>query len=80
MSLVDKLQTIKRRHEELGQLMAEPGLDGAQMVKLSKEYADLDPVVDTVKAYENALAEKEDLAEMMRVSWKPRRSSTNGVN
>ena len=45
--------------------MAEPGLDGAQMVKLSKEYADLDPVVDTVKAYENALAEKEDLAEMM---------------
>ena len=45
--------------------MAEPGLDGAQMVKLSKEYADLDPVVDTVNAYENALAEKEDLAEMM---------------
>jgi len=65
MSLVDKLQTIKRRHEELGQLMAEPGLDGTQMVKLSKEYADLDPVVDTVNAYENALAEKEDLAEMM---------------
>jgi len=65
MSLVDKLQTIKRRHEELGQLMAEPGLDGAQMVKLSKEYADLDPVVETVNAYENALAEKEDLAEML---------------
>ncbi len=65
MSLVDKLQTIKRRHEELAQLMGEPGLDGAQMVKLSKEYADLSPVVDTVNAYENALAEKEGLAEMM---------------
>jgi peptide chain release factor 1 len=65
MSLVDKLQTIKRRHEELGQLMGEPGIDGASMVKLSKEYADLSPVVDTVNAYESALLEKEDLAEML---------------
>lgn len=65
MSLIDKLQTIKRRHEELGGLMAQPGIDGAEMVKLSKEYADLDPVVETVNAYENALQEKEDLAEMM---------------
>jgi len=65
MSLVDKLQTIKRRHEELAQLMGEPGLDGSQMVKLSKEYADLDPVVETVNAYESALNEQEDLAEML---------------
>ena len=65
MSMTDKLQTIKRRHEELGNLMAQPGIDGGEMVKLSKEYADLDPVVETVMAYENALQEKEDLAEMM---------------
>jgi len=65
MSLTDKLQPIKRRHEELGQLMAQPGLDGQEMVKLSKEYADLDPVVEEINAYEAALAEKADLAEMM---------------
>ena len=65
MSLIDKLQTIKRRHEELGQLMSAGGLDGKEMVKLSREYADLSPVVDTVNAYEDALNEKEDLAEMM---------------
>ena len=65
MSLVDKLQTIKRRHEELGQLMSARGVEGAEMVKLSKEYADLSPVVDTVNAYESALQEKEDLAEML---------------
>ncbi len=65
MSLVDKLQTIKRRHEELGQLMAQPDIDGQEMVKLSKEYADLGPVVDTVNTYEAALQEKEDLAEML---------------
>ncbi len=45
--------------------MSAGGVSGEQMVKLSKEYADLSPVVDTVNAYENALAEKEDLAEMM---------------
>ncbi len=65
MSLFDKLQTIKRRHEELGQLMSAGGVDGQEMVKLSKEYGDLSPVVDTVNAYETALSEKEDLAEMM---------------
>lgn len=65
MSMTEKLQTIKRRHEELANLMAQPDLDGAEMVKLSKEYADLDPVVETVKAYETALQEKEDLAEML---------------
>ncbi|HPD82814.1 MAG: peptide chain release factor 1 [Alphaproteobacteria bacterium] len=65
MSLVNKLQTIKRRHEELGGLMAQPGLSGDKMVKYSKEYSDLTPVVDTIKAYEKALQEKEELAEMM---------------
>lgn len=65
MSLVNKLQTIKRRHEELGGLMAQPGLDGSEMVRLSREYAELDPVVEVVNAYEGALQEKTDLAEMM---------------
>ncbi len=66
MSLLDKLHPLKRRHEELGQLMSAGGLDGTEMVKLSKEYADLDPVVETINNYESALAEKEDLAEMMQ--------------
>jgi peptide chain release factor 1 len=65
MSLLDKLQTIKRRHEELGQLMSAGDVSGQEMVKLSREYADLSPVVDTVNAYEAAINEKEDLAEMM---------------
>ena len=50
MSLVDKLQTIKRRHEELGQLMSAGGLSGEQMVKLSREYADLNHVVEAIEA------------------------------
>lgn len=66
MSLVEKLQTIKRRHEELGGLMAQPGVAGEKMVKYSKEYSDLSPVVETINAYEKALSEKADLAEMMK--------------
>lgn len=45
--------------------MSAGDVSGMEMVKLSKEYADLTPVVDTVNAYEAALTEKEDLAEMM---------------
>lgn len=65
MALIDKLGMLKRRHEELGNLMAEPGLSGDQMVKLSKEYAELDPVVEIIGQYEQALQEKEDLADML---------------
>ncbi len=45
--------------------MSAGDVSGMEMVKLSKEYADLTPVVETVNAYEAALTEKEDLAEMM---------------
>lgn len=65
MSLIDKLQTIKRRHEELGGLMASPNLSGADMVKFSREYADLSPVVEVVNAYEAALQEQKDLKEIL---------------
>lgn len=65
MALIDKLGMLKRRHEELGELMAQPGLPGDEMVKLSKEYADLDPVIEEVNQYEQALQEKEDLQEML---------------
>lgn len=65
MALIDKLGMLKRRHEELGELMAQPGIAGDEMVKLSKEYADLDPVIEVVNQYEQALQEQEDLTEML---------------
>lgn len=65
MSLIEKLQTIKRRHDELSQLMGQSGISGAEVVKLSKEYADLSPVVETVDAYQRALNERDSLADMV---------------
>ena len=66
MSLTDKLDVLKRRYEELSQLMSQEGLSGDEMVKLAKEYADLGPVVEAAEAYESALQERADLDEMVK--------------
>ena len=65
MSLLAKLRPIKGRFEELAALMAQGGLGGEQFVKLSREYAELEPVVDVVNVYEKALQEKEDLEALI---------------
>lgn len=46
--------------------MSAGNVAGIEMVKLAKEYADLTPVVEVVNAYEGALQEKADLAEMLK--------------
>lgn len=65
MSLLDKLQHIKDRHKELADALAQEGLDSAELVKLSTEYAGMDPVVAAINSYEQALTEQEDLKEML---------------
>lgn len=65
MSLMSKLAPIKARHEELAALMSGGDVQGEEFVNLSKEYAELEPVVVTIKAYEQALQEQEDLQDML---------------
>jgi len=65
MSLVAKLQPIKARHTELADALGQAGLDPKELVKLSTEYAGLDPVVTAINTYEEALQEQDDLSEMM---------------
>ena len=65
MSLVEKLQPIKKRHTELAEALGEPGLDPKELVKLSTEYAGLHSVVAAINSYEEALQEQEDLQEML---------------
>ncbi len=61
----EKLQSIRARHEELASLMSQPDLAGDAFSKLSMEYAELSPVVEAIDEHAAAMAEKEDLAEMM---------------
>ncbi|MGB0719908.1 MAG: PCRF domain-containing protein, partial [Bdellovibrionales bacterium] len=61
----EKLATIKSRHEELAALMSAGNLSGDAFSKLSMEYAELSPIVEAIEEHQTALAEKQDLAEML---------------
>lgn len=61
MNLKAKLAPIKARHNELSSLMSAGNLGGEKFVQLSREYAELSPVVEVLDAYESALKEMEDL-------------------
>jgi peptide chain release factor 1 len=65
MSYLDKLGPIKARYDELSALMAEGGIGGDVYVKLSREFAELEPVVQTLQSYEAALKEQDDLEALL---------------
>lgn len=65
MALLQKLAPLKARYEELAALMSEGDLSGDKYVKLSTEYAELTDVVEATKAYEKALAERDDLEALL---------------
>jgi len=65
MSFQEKLQSIRGRHEELANLMSQTGLSGDEFTKLSMEYAELSPIVEAIDEHTTAIAEKDDLNEML---------------
>jgi peptide chain release factor 1 len=66
MSLQEKLASIKSRHEELASLMSAGQLAGDQFVKMSREYAELSPVVAAIDEYNKARREQQDLKELLK--------------
>src|SRR5512139_586910 len=58
----DKMATLERRHEEVAALLGTPDVINkrAEFMKLSREHAELDPLVNAWKAYQKLLA---DLAQ-----------------
>ena len=65
MDILRKLAPIEARYEELAALMAEGTVTGEKFVKMTKEYSDLGPVVETIRAYKKAIADKADLEAML---------------
>jgi peptide chain release factor 1 len=68
MEMRDKLEDIKLRFEEVGQLLQQPGVvnDMKQFTKLSKEYRDLEKVVTKYNAFlkvENNLQQAKSVLE-----------------
>ncbi|MAH04819.1 MAG: peptide chain release factor 1 [Pseudomonadota bacterium] len=65
MSLQSKLAPLKSKYEELSALMAEGNLSGEDFSRLSREYAELSPIIETIDDYEAALQGIADADEMM---------------
>ena len=62
MSLEENLDGVVARHRELAAALGRPEAAGGEdFVRLSKEYADLSPVVEAIQALRGAVAEIEDL-------------------
>ena len=63
-SILQKLEHLRDRYEEVGHLLAEPDAanDQERFRRLSKEYAELETVAHTYTAYEQAQA---DIQEAM---------------
>ncbi|MEZ5656311.1 MAG: peptide chain release factor 1 [Sphingobium sp.] len=60
-----RISQIERRFEEAQAAMARPDLDPADFVKLSKEYAELEPVVKAARAVTSLAREIADLEGML---------------
>ncbi len=58
LMLLEKLRSIKERYLEVERLMTDPKViaDMQRYIKLSKEYKDLEPVVDAYEEYSNVLS------------------------
>src|SRR5437762_1271039 len=63
----EKMATLDRRHEELGALLgtAEVINKRAEFLRLSREHAELDPLVNAWKGYQKLLA---DLAQARQMA------------
>jgi peptide chain release factor 1 len=56
--ILGKLEGVKLRFEEVGRLISEPDImrDMQRYIRLSKEYKELEPIIDAYKRYKNLLS------------------------
>ena len=69
-SIISKLETLSERFEEISMLLSEIEVinDQNRFRELSKEYAELKPVVDCFTDYQKSIDSKEEAMEMMQDS------------
>ena len=66
MSFDKKIDALVKRHKELSDAVSAPDkLKGGEFAKLSKEYSDLTPIIETALALRQATAELEDAKAMI---------------
>ncbi len=67
MEIIDKLEAIKNRYEDIAHQMTDPGImeDMKRYVKLNKDYKELEPVVNAYNVYSNILRNINDAREIL---------------
>jgi peptide chain release factor 1 len=66
MSFDKKIDALVKRHKELSDAVSAPDkLKGGEFAKLSKEYSDLTPIIETALALRQATQELEDAKAMI---------------
>ncbi len=65
--MLEKLNTVEARYEELARLMADPAVaqDYEQVAKLAKERSELEHIVNTYREYKNTAQELEDTRSLL---------------
>ena len=66
--MLDKLEAIKNRFDEVSELIVDPNIisDMKQYIQLNKEYKDLQPIIESYHEYKNILSNIEDAKEMLK--------------
>src|SRR5438094_1882780 len=69
----DKMATLERRHEEVAALLGTPDVINkrGEFAKLSREHAELEPLVTAWKAYQKLLADFAAAKQMAEVEPDP---------
>jgi peptide chain release factor 1 len=66
--MLDKLEAIKNRFDEVSELIVDPNIisDMKQYIQLNKEYKDLQPIIEAYQQYKNILSNIENAKEMLK--------------
>ena len=66
--ILEKLEAIKLRYEEIGQQITDPAVmaDMKRYVKLNKEYCDLKPLIEAYSEYRNVLSNLEEARQILQ--------------
>lgn len=65
MSLKEAYHRVLERYDELRSLLASPGLATDQLTKLSKEFAEVEPVAEAIQALRQAERERAEAEELL---------------
>jgi peptide chain release factor 1 len=66
-SILERLEGVKNRFEEVGQLITDPSVisDMKRFIQLSREYRELEPLIDAFRKYKNILSNIQAAREIL---------------